>query len=114
MRDNVTDQGSASTAPDLERIVSDLASLKRDLAELFDHVKSGAVGGVGDATDAVRRSVGLLGDKARSAYDDVAAQGERSVKAIGRQVEERPITSLLIALGVGFVASRLLSRRAER
>jgi ElaB/YqjD/DUF883 family membrane-anchored ribosome-binding protein len=32
------------------------------------------------------------------------------VKAISRQVEERPITSLLVAFGVGMIVSRLMSR----
>ena len=39
-----------------------------------------------------------------------AAQGQRSAKAIGRQIEEQPVMSLLVAFGVGFVASRMLIR----
>jgi ElaB/YqjD/DUF883 family membrane-anchored ribosome-binding protein len=101
---------ASATTPDLEKILNDFASLKRDFADLIDHVKSGATNGAGDAGDAVRSSVVRLGEQTRSAYDALAAQGELSAKAIGRQVEERPIVSLLIAFGVGLVASRLLSR----
>jgi hypothetical protein len=40
----------------------------------------------------------------------LAAQGERSMKALGRQVEEQPIMSLLLAFALGFAGSRWLSR----
>ena len=110
MSRDAKDQTQSATSPDLERILNDFASLKRDFADLVDHVKSGAVNGAGDATDAMRNSLGLLGDKTRGVYDDLASQGEQSLKAIGRKVEERPLMSLLIAFGVGMLASRLLSR----
>jgi len=58
----------------------------------------------------VRESVEELGDKARILYEQVAAQGERSAKAVSRQIEARPILSLAVAFAVGFCASRLLSR----
>jgi ElaB/YqjD/DUF883 family membrane-anchored ribosome-binding protein len=107
MSDHVTDETQAAATPDLDRVIDDLASLKRDFADLVNHLKSGAVKVAGDA---VRSSVGPLGDKARGAYHDLAAQGEHSAKAIGRKVEEKPITSLLVAFGVGILASRLMSR----
>jgi ElaB/YqjD/DUF883 family membrane-anchored ribosome-binding protein len=110
MTRDVKDQAQTATSPDLEQVLNDFASLRRDFAGLVDHVKSGAVNGAGDATDAMRNYLGLLGDKTRGVYDDLAAQGERSAKAIGRQVEERPLMSLLLAFGVGMLASRLLSR----
>jgi hypothetical protein len=43
-------------------------------------------------------------------YESLVAQGKRSGKAIGRQVEEQPVVSLLLAFAVGFCVSRLLSR----
>lgn len=97
----------AETPADFDAIVDDLAALRRDFAALMSQLKSGAVKGANDAAENV---LGQLGDRANHLYDSVAAQGERSVKAIGRQVEERPVASLLIAFGIGFIASRLLSR----
>ena len=38
---------------------------------------------------------------------DLDSEGARSVV---REIEERPLTALLVAFAVGFVASRLLSR----
>jgi hypothetical protein len=86
----INSNGEAST--DLQAITSDIAALKRDLASLIRNVK-----------------VDVSGDVAR-AYERMAAQGERSVRALGRQVEEQPVTSLLIAFAVGFIGSRILWR----
>jgi ElaB/YqjD/DUF883 family membrane-anchored ribosome-binding protein len=51
-----------------------------------------------------------LNERASELYESMSDQGERSVKAISRHVEEQPITSLLVAFGVGMIAGRLLSR----
>lgn len=93
--------------PDLEVIVSDLASLRRDITTLTDHLKIGAVNG---AKGAARDAAGHLGDEAERLYSSLAAQGQRSLKALGRQVEEQPMMSLLLAFALGFAGSRLLSR----
>ena len=95
------------TGVDFDAIIRDVAALRQDFADLMSQMKSGALKG---ANDTAENLLGQLGDKANHLYDNVSAQGQRSVKAIGRHVEERPIVSLLIAFGVGFVASRLLSR----
>jgi ElaB/YqjD/DUF883 family membrane-anchored ribosome-binding protein len=95
------------TPLDFDAIVGDLAALRQDFADLMSQMKSGALKGANGAAENI---LGQLGGRASHLYDSVTAQGERSVKAASRQVEERPVVSLLIAFGVGFIASRLLSR----
>ena len=90
-------------APDLASVSHDIASLKRDFASFAHHLKDGTVNSAGDA-------VGQVGEEARRLYGNVADQGQRSVKAISRQVEEQPVLSLLIAFAAGFIGSQLLSR----
>jgi ElaB/YqjD/DUF883 family membrane-anchored ribosome-binding protein len=92
---------------EFDTIVNDLAALRRDFTALMAEVKSGALNG---ANGAAEQALGELGDRANHLYDKVSAQGERSVKAIGRYAEEQPVMSLLIAFGIGIVASRLLAR----
>jgi ElaB/YqjD/DUF883 family membrane-anchored ribosome-binding protein len=91
----------------VDAIVDDLAALKRDFGRLMEQVKSGAVDGAGKTAQDLLEQ---LNERASDLYDRVSEQGESSVKAISRQVEERPFTSLLVAFGVGVIASRLLSR----
>ena len=95
------------TGVDFDAIVRDIAALRQDFADLMSQMKSGALKGANGAAEDI---MGELSDKANHLYDRVTAQGERTVKAVGRQVEERPVVSLLIAFGVGFIASRLLTR----
>jgi hypothetical protein len=96
-----------AAAPALDTIASDLASLKRDLAALAEQLTSGARAG---ADTAARDAVDRVGDEGKRLYGNLAAQGERSLKAIGRQVEEQPVMSLLLAFALGFAGSRWLSR----
>ena len=96
-----------TTPPDIDQVKEDILSLTRDLASLIDKMKTVAVDSSGEA---VRKSVEELGDKARILYEQVATQGERSAKAVNRQIEAQPILSLLVAFAVGFCVSRLLSR----
>lgn len=105
MQQNAKEQLAA--APGIDQVKDDILILQRDLASLFDRVKSAAVDGTGGP---MLESAEQLGDGARLLYRKLAGQGERSVKALGRQIEAQPVVSLLVAFGIGFCASRLLSR----
>jgi hypothetical protein len=95
------------TSPGLDKIMADIAVLRRDLAALTSQLKNNAVQGAGDAA---QHAVDQIGEKARRIYGNLAEQGERSAKAIGRQVEGQLTISLMVAFAVGFVSSRFLSR----
>ncbi len=94
---------SSKTDPDLAALQDDLVALKRDVSNLLEHLKAGA-------TNGAQTAAGRLDDGAQRVYRNVTAEGDRAAKAIGRQVEEQPLVALLIALGVGYVGGRLLSR----
>jgi len=96
-----------AAAPDIDEVKDDILALTRDLAALVEKMQTVAVEESGDA---VRESVEALGSKARLLYDKVVAQGEQSAKAVGREIEARPVLSLLVAFAVGFCISRLISR----
>jgi ElaB/YqjD/DUF883 family membrane-anchored ribosome-binding protein len=97
----------AEAPASFDTIVDDLGALKRDLGRLMDQMKSGAIDG---ASETAQNLLSQLNERASDLYESASDQGDRSVKAITRQVEERPITSLLVAFGIGLIASRLLSR----
>lgn len=94
---------SSQAESDLAALQGDIAALKRDVASLLQHLKSGAQSGAQSAAASVDNS-------ARQLYRNLAAEGERSAEAITRRVEEQPLTSLLIALAVGYIAGRAMSR----
>jgi ElaB/YqjD/DUF883 family membrane-anchored ribosome-binding protein len=92
---------------DLQTITSDIASLKHDFAALTYHLKPAASE---KARTAAQSALEQISDKALRAYENLTTKGKCSVKAIGRQVEEQPLISLLLAFAVGFLGGRMLSR----
>lgn len=98
---------TAKHTSDLDSIGDDVALLKRDLSRLMEHMKNGTYD---VATESARDAVERLSSEADQLYRSLAKQGGRSIKAVSRQVEEQPLTSLLVAFGVGLISGRLLGR----
>lgn len=94
---------SRTNGADLDAIRDDIDALRKDLGRLMEHVKSGAM-------DNIVSQVEEMSDEARRLYNRAIAEGERGADALAHQVEERPLTSLLIAFGLGFIGSRLILR----
>ena len=88
---------------DLDIIRDDIDTLRKDLARLMEHVKSGAM-------DNIAGQVEDMSDEARRLYNRALAEGERGADALARQVEERPLMTLLIAFGLGFIGGRMVLR----
>ena len=95
--------GNGESDIDVQPIMSELASLREDIAALTKHV-------IGNTYDASSAAASQMGAEATKVYNNMAAQGQRSAKLIGQQVEQQPLTTLLIAFALGFVDSRMMSR----
>ena len=88
-------------------IADDLAALKRDFATLLANLKATQPG---HAREAVHNAAEQLSGKAADIYGQATAQAGRGAKVLAQEIEERPLTTLLLAFSIGFIASRLLSR----
>jgi ElaB/YqjD/DUF883 family membrane-anchored ribosome-binding protein len=88
---------------DLEKLMEDVQSLKRDLAALAEHSRGTLWSGASETANAISAEASRL-------YDGVTAQSRRSAQAISTQVEEQPLLSILIAFGIGFLGGRVLPR----
>jgi hypothetical protein len=53
---------------------------------------------------------GEISDEAKRLYAKLSEGGERSTKLLAREVEERPLTMLLLAFGLGFIGGNLMRR----
>jgi ElaB/YqjD/DUF883 family membrane-anchored ribosome-binding protein len=102
---------SATTDPSspksLDTISSDLAALRRDFATLLADLRAGPLT---SAKTSAQQAAEQLSGRASDLYGQASAQAEKSAEAIAREVEERPLTTLVLAFSVGFIASRLLAR----
>ena len=55
-------------------------------------------------------AVNQIDEGAQTLYRSVSAEGCKAMKAVSNQVEQQPLAALLIALGVGYIGGRFLSR----
>ena len=94
---------SMDSEPDIALVREDLVILKRDVASLIEHIKSGATNKAQNATNQVERHVPSLRQQA-------VAQGERSAQAVSVFTEKQPLFALMIAVGIGCEGARVLGR----
>ncbi|HVO16612.1 MAG TPA: hypothetical protein VMV26_15450 [Alphaproteobacteria bacterium] len=95
-----TSTGNASIDKELTALRDDLSALKEDLAGLAASVGGVAAAGGRAAYDRVK-------DQAAKTRD----QATRAAAAVGEEIEARPLTSVAIAFGAGFLLGKLLERR---
>ena len=96
MTDSTKTHGAGDAAMEMEKLRADIATLRDDVARL---VKTLASEAKGDASEEVRRL-----------YAKLSEESGRSAKALAHEVEERPLTALLLAFGIGFIGGTLLRR----
>ena len=94
---------SIKNDPDFAALHDDVTALRRDVSSLVAHLTAGA-------TTTAQTAAGQIDEGARRLYRGVVAEGEASVNAIGRQIEEQPLVAILIAVGLGYIGGRLLPR----
>lgn len=80
---------------EVERLTKALADAKALIAEGVDGAHEGAEG---------------LRETAEEFAEDVSERAQEGWKELQKQISENPVPSALIALAVGFVLARLLSR----
>jgi ElaB/YqjD/DUF883 family membrane-anchored ribosome-binding protein len=87
---------SKTDAVDLDTLKEELDVLRKNVATIAKHMGNGAAN--------------KISEKGLHAYDVLHDGGERVVRAASHEIEERPLTSVLIAFAAGFIGGKLLSR----
>lgn len=87
-------------AGDLEDLKNSFSQLRSDVNDLLHNAVQAGQSGAATAVDGIKGGLSEL--KSKSA---------QSAGALGRQVEQYPLASALIALGTGFVLARLFARK---
>lgn len=90
---------ATNTEKELQELREEFAALKDELAGIGKTVSSIAH----SATDEGR-------DRLRAAADHSRDQVRQTWGAFEQEVEERPMTSIAVALGIGFILGKLLDR----
>jgi ElaB/YqjD/DUF883 family membrane-anchored ribosome-binding protein len=81
---------------EIESLKDELDTLRKTVATIAKQMGNGAAK--------------KIAENGHEFYDVLHDRGERVVRAASHEIEERPLTSVLIAFAAGFVGGRLLSR----
>jgi ElaB/YqjD/DUF883 family membrane-anchored ribosome-binding protein len=97
-------------APTPEDLAADIEQLKADIAKLTELLQKTGQDSYGAARHAATEGVEQLRAKGEEAMADLRARANDLEGQITDSVREKPLTSLAIAAGVGYLFA-LLSRR---
>ncbi len=90
---------ATATDKELEELKKEFASLKGELSEIGNIVSRIAHTATDEGKERIQAAADRTRDSAREKWG-----------AFEKEVEERPMTSLAMALGIGFVLGKLLDR----
>lgn len=107
---DVKEESRERLSADLEHLKSSFAQLKDDVAHLVRTSMGAGKAGVQAVRSQAGSSVSSAVDDVKDRVQAMTDRGQQQVEQLGSLVTERPLTSALVAFGVGFVVAKLLSR----
>ena len=92
-------------------IQSESERFQEDLKDLKDKVVDLSSTGISVARQTISSNIELAREKANQAAHCAMDHAEKSLESTGHYVREKPYQALGIALGIGFLLGKLMSRR---
>ncbi len=88
---------AVASPPKVERVTDAVASALTDIADRF-----------GSRARTVSKDAGRMSERVTA---DAMHLGDEALRKLAREVEQRPLVTLAIAVGIGALAAGLLARR---
>jgi ElaB/YqjD/DUF883 family membrane-anchored ribosome-binding protein len=95
-------------AKELEQMRKDMAALRADVAELGKALKNAGAHKAESVKDSLGEEIRKGREALREKLNEAQARGHDLKDGLEDRVENHPYTSLLTALGVGFVLAKLM------
>jgi ElaB/YqjD/DUF883 family membrane-anchored ribosome-binding protein len=102
--------GAARTEKDVSELEADIRQLRADIEKLTKQLAATGQHGYGTAKRAAAEGVEQLRAQGEAAFDSLRSNARDLEDQVIANVREKPVTSLAIAAGVGFLFA-VLSRR---
>src|SRR6185295_7120202 len=96
---------------EFDNMHEDLGDLRKDLTVLKEALLKFGKSGMSGASSRVKAKIQKRVDELSEHLGTARERGRESIQALQQQVEQRPLISLGIALGAGFILSKLISLR---
>lgn len=109
--ESATNRPAPESNDALEAARADIADLKASVASLLEHLQSGAKEVKDDLGDGLKQEAGKLSEQMRELFEGFSAGTAKTTISLEQQVQAQPIRTLAIAVGAGFVLSRLMRSR---
>lgn len=103
-------QSKQSSDRSYDALEAELAKLRDDVGSLASTVRDIASDEVKATVEAIRERLDKASSEARRATRRAKASAHEAADALEGAIEEHPFTSILIALGLGFIIGALLRR----
>lgn len=100
----------AKAKTDMEKLREDMEALRTDLAQLAQHVRSLSANSADAAKTEARARLDEFGGRLEGTMADLQRQGTQGVDTLKDSIRDRPLGSVLAALGIGLLVGRLLKR----
>lgn len=95
-----TENTKTNSSEAVDQLKADLETLRKDLAQIADSVKS-------ESKDKLAAGA----EQARKKAQQTRKQAEEAAQQVGQKIEENPLVSILVAFGLGFLVGLILDRR---
>jgi len=102
-----TSANAGQMSDDFEHLKSSFGQLRSDVVELLTQ----AVGVGRTGAYMARNGANSAVDAVKERLSDLKDRGAERVADVEHRIEENPLTSALIAFGVGFILAKILTRR---
>jgi len=104
-----------STSIETDAIREDIQKLQNDLKDMFHSVGEQSKEKLQESKQrleaAIKSLQGQAAKKFDEIYDSLSEQGQDVVKKSRKQIEDRPLTAVIIAFAAGMIFDRLIGRR---
>ncbi len=108
---NLKDEAKETLGADFSELKNSFGKLRSDMMTLVNDALGVGKKGAESLKESAHGSAVNAYDSAKEHAEDWQIRGEEQIEAIARKIGDKPVLSALIALGVGFVLGKLISRR---
>ncbi|HET9146906.1 MAG TPA: hypothetical protein VFN77_02535 [Acetobacteraceae bacterium] len=105
----------ASLSAEFSRFQDEVSALKAKLAKLAGDTISDIQNNPGKLADlrgSIEQKLSILEDDVNEFGTYLKSQGQGMVGMVTKQVADRPMTTIAVAFGLGFVAAQLVRRKS--